>query len=159
MIDMREHFIQSNMIEDIFDEEEVPKSESAWEYLLNCETITGWNVLDIHSMVMVDLIDPIFVGIWRTYNVQISSSRNILPSYIHVPELMREWIREFQYYQDLDPREVHIKFERIHPFVDGNGRTGRLLMWWHEVKLGKKPTLIEYKTRHNYYDWFDRRSS
>lgn len=38
--------------------------------------------------------------------------------------------------------------------VDGNGRTGRMLMWWQEIQQGKEPTLITFNNRREYYDWF-----
>lgn len=45
----------------------------------------------------------------------------------------------------------HIEFERIHPFVDGNGRTGRLLMTYEMISLGLIPVDIRYEERTRYY--------
>ena len=61
-----------------------------------------------------------------------------------------------QRWQELEPKDMHVRFEKIHPFVDGNGRTGRMLMWLHEYWLGREPTLIRSNEadRHYYYQWF-----
>ncbi len=47
--------------------------------------------------------------------------------------------------------EHHIEFERIHPFIDGNGRTGRLLLTYEMISLGLVPVDIRYEERRRYY--------
>ena len=51
--------------------------------------------------------------------------------------------------------EFHIRFEGIHPFIDGNGRTGRLIMNLELVKEGFLPVNIKFTDRMKYYDCFD----
>ena len=72
----------------------------------------------------------------------------VAPPWEKVPTLMGQWLREHAY---LDPFEAHCRFERIHPFVDGNGRTGRMLLWWQQVRAGDEPLLIEAVGRFAYY--------
>lgn len=48
----------------------------------------------------------------------------------------------------------HIEFERIHPFVDGNGRVGRLLLTYEMISLGLLPVDIRYEERERYYAAF-----
>lgn len=45
----------------------------------------------------------------------------------------------------------HIEFENIHPFVDGNGRTGRLLLIYEMISLGLLPVDVRYEERDRYY--------
>lgn len=65
--------------------------------------------------------------------------------------LMDNWLLDHWAH---DAKTMHIRFERIHPFFDGNGRTGRMLMWWQEIKFGHVPTLILASERQEYYKWF-----
>lgn len=45
----------------------------------------------------------------------------------------------------------HIEFENIHPFVDGNGRMGRLLLIYEMISLGLLPVDVRYEERDRYY--------
>jgi len=49
----------------------------------------------------------------------------------------------------------HIEFEGIHPFIDGNGRTGRLLMNLDLIRNGFPPINVKFTDRKRYYDAFD----
>jgi Fic family protein len=51
--------------------------------------------------------------------------------------------------------EFHLRFEGIHPFIDGNGRTGRLIMNLELIKAGLLPVDIKFTDRRKYYDCFD----
>ena len=49
----------------------------------------------------------------------------------------------------------HLEFEGIHPFIDGNGRTGRLILNLELIKAGLLPVNIKFADRRRYYDSFD----
>ena len=48
--------------------------------------------------------------------------------------------------------DTHIQFERIHPFSDGNGRTGRMLMNYSLLQEGFPPLIIEKETKATYVE-------
>ncbi len=49
----------------------------------------------------------------------------------------------------------HLEFEGIHPFIDGNGRTGRLIMNLDLIRCGYPPINVKFTDRRRYYDAFD----
>jgi Fic family protein len=51
--------------------------------------------------------------------------------------------------------EFHLRFESIHPFIDGNGRTGRLILNLELIKAGLLPVNIKFADRRRYYSCFD----
>lgn len=49
-----------------------------------------------------------------------------------------------------NPWKLHCDFEELHPFMDGNGRTGRALWAWHMQRLGQKPFALPFLHRFYY---------
>ena len=68
-----------------------------------------------------------------------------------VPNAMSIWLDSMW---DMDPIESHISFEKIHPFRDGNGRTGRMLYWYHCLRIDKYPILFTSDHHSDYYRLF-----
>jgi Fic family protein len=95
-------------------------------------------------------------GKFREYGVRVGSYT--APDWQDVKKLMQELIQFYHKNKNMHPvllaARMHYKFESIHPFGDGNGRVGRLLMsyiLWH----ARYPILIiEYKKRQSYYKVF-----
>ncbi|MBF0300912.1 MAG: Fic family protein, partial [Oligoflexia bacterium] len=89
------------------------------------------NVLTIHEIILKG-IDDENAGCYRNVPVRISGSTVVLPNPRKVPELMEEFFEWIASKHALHPvafaGEAHYRFVSIHPFVDGNGRTARLMM-------------------------------
>ncbi|MEM7792047.1 MAG: Fic family protein, partial [Verrucomicrobiota bacterium] len=112
------------------------------------------DVLDIHNTILKG-IDDDSAGHYRSIPVRISGSEVILPNYRKVPELMERFITQMTS-SDLHPvelaAEAHYQLVTIHPFVDGNGRTARLLMNLILMQHGYPPALIRKRDRLKYIE-------
>lgn len=93
--------------------------------------LTEDDILSIHRLILQG-IDEANAGYYRSVAVRISGSRVVLPNPLKVPDLMRTFIDWLINAKELHPvelaAEAHYRLVTIHPFVDGNGRTARLLM-------------------------------
>lgn len=95
-------------------------------------------------------------GNWRRHNIQPFSGGMRPPDYTDVPSRMTDWVASVNRIRELDApiaeavARVHLDFERIHPFIDGNGRTGRLLTNLLLVRLGYPPAIIYQRDRKRY---------
>ena len=104
---------------------------------------------------------PDIAGRIRAHQVAISGSRFMPPSPVEVQPLLREFFRWYDKNKSsLHPVElaaaVHLRFVTIHPFADGNGRMGRLLMNFALQKHGFPLLNIPYEDRRSYYNALER---
>lgn len=113
-------------------------------------------IKQIHTLVLMNR--PEDRGIYRRIPVRIMGAYHTPPDPIMVPEMMEKLIAEFTK-KKLHPIEnaalFHLKFEGIHPFVDGNGRTGRLILNLFLMQNGYPPINVKFADRKRYYDAFD----
>ena len=143
----------SNLIEDVDEPDEDKRSTAAWFYIIGQNQLTYHNIMAMHGIIMSEKLNAKEAGHVRTQFVTVGGRACPAPDFAR--DLLNNWILDMEHYATLDPKEMHIRFEHIHPFIDGNGRSGRMLMWWHESKLGREPTFINYRKRSDYYEWFD----
>jgi Fic family protein len=122
-------------------------------------TITREDILEIHRRVL-GFVDPIEAGQLRKHQVYVGSF--IPPSADDVPEYLEDflkWLNSLEDTRDLHAIELaaiaHYKFVYIHPFFDGNGRTGRLLMNLILMRSGFPPVIIKKSDRLNYYSYLN----
>ena len=151
---MQEHIRQSNLIENIDDPKEDAQSLIAWEYISRQDHIGIPELLETHRLITLHQLNKKEAGNFRTVPVWIGGYK-IMPAPFMAQQLIYNLLADIMVRpEEIDPKEGHIRFEHAHPFIDGNGRTGRMLMWWHELKVKRKPTLIEFDKRREYYQWF-----
>lgn len=109
-------------------------------------------VLALHKRILTG-IDDKNAGIYRNVRVRIAGSNVILPNYMKVPELMsefNEWLKTNESDAVHKSIDAHFRLVSIHPFIDGNGRTGRLLMNIILMKSGYAPIIIRKIDRRRY---------
>ena len=96
-------------------------------------------------------------GSFRRHDIETFPGGMKPPSWTDVPVRLDEWLADARALRGLDaphlPAELawlHARFEQVHPFLDGNGRTGRLLLNLLLVRLGYPPAIIRKADRARY---------
>ncbi len=124
----------------------------------NLEALSEWQIKSIHRLVLKN-IDNRNAGQYRQENVVIAGAEHMPPDYIKVPEAMAGLMDWYGRSSELHPVEcaarLHVDFVGIHPFVDGNGRTSRLLINFELMRRGFLPVIIPVENRLAYYDALD----
>ncbi len=133
------------------------KSHKSWLEIFNED-----NVLNIHKILLQNINDQ-YAWVYRDVNVRIAYSRAVLPRYEKVPTLMMNFFEEFtSRYKEIDLDNIdevlkywfdlHIYFVKIHPFIDWNGRTARLLMNMWFLYVFNVIDVIYFDKRKEYMD-------
>lgn len=143
---------------------EVENHKSACEYigslLVAGQPLTLAEVKEIHSL----LTDRL-----QHDRGQIKSQQNAIrgaefktASPFETPQLMEQWMNNTNYRLDLAVNEneylevladTHIQFEQIHPFSDGNGRIGRMVLLYLSMKYLKAPIVTRKEWRGRYMEF------
>jgi Fic family protein len=126
----------------------------------NRTKITERSIREIHGLVLKE-IDPKYSGRYRDIQVRITGATHIPPDPLQVPDAMQESIKtRLAKKSKGHPVEqaalAHLDLVGIHPFVDGNGRTSRLLMNLILLKKGYFPAIILKNDRKRYYDTLEK---
>ena len=136
----------------------------AFEHMLTIasphDRLTERRIKELHSLVLMN--DRANRGAYRGVEVMILGAIHTPPQPYLVAPQMEALIAE---YDEMKRQkhihiieaiaEFHLRFEGIHPFLDGNGRTGRLVINLELIKAGFLPVNIRYSDQLNYYKCFD----
>ena len=126
------------------------------ELVKNNVPISESVIKQIHYLVLADKKED--RGVYRRVPVRIMGAQHEpVQPYLIVPkmeELLRTFVESTEHIVTKLAR-FHIEFEGVHPFIDGNGRTGRLLVNLELMKAGYPPIDIKFTDRITYYNAFD----
>ncbi len=118
------------------------------------------DILELHSTVMYGRRDALAIGAYRDVQVYIRGSAHLPPPPSEVPKLMKHLVGRIA--ENPDKHDLithaavtHADFEAIHPFVDGNGRVGRLVANWMLLRKGYPAVVIEVRDRKRYFSYLD----
>lgn len=114
-------------------------------------------ILLLHKMLIVNIDDAI-AGRFRSTGEFVRVGKHIAPAPERIVELMDQGLLEYiddheRFITDAIAR-FHLEFERIHPFCDGNGRIGRILMNYQLFRRGLPTVIIRDKEKGIYYQSF-----
>ncbi len=139
---------------------EVVNHNKAFSYVKSCivedKPLDKNIVKDIHSILMENILVG---GIYRNVDVHITGAKHKPP----VPSEMYYQIKDFFYNlnfkSDLNSIELaswtHAEFVKIHPFVNGNGRTSRLIMNYQLMKHGFLPISVNKEDKLDYFNFLE----
>jgi len=130
------------------------------EIIRNKEPLTEWQIKNIHRLVLKGINDH-YAGMYRDQQVIIAGAKHVPTDPVLIKEQMEKLI---DWYNNdgskLNPVEraalLHVIFVGIHPFIDGNGRTARLLLNLELMKNGYPPVVIRSAIRIKYYESLDK---
>lgn len=138
---------------------EVKNHAEALGYIetLKNEKLSEYDIKSIHSIIL-DGIDRMNAGRYRTTDIEIGEATHPVTPHYLVSEQMFELLK---WYREDVPTinriiELTCRFINIHPFIDGNGRTSRLLTNLELLKLGYPPITILAIDRLEYYQILDK---
>lgn len=162
---------QSNFIENERSGIALDDAIVAWKYIkrIKLEDLTVDDILKTHKLLMQNL-RPDIAGKFRECTVWIGGREcPQLPVEV-IRRLIADWLHTIQQVNTEKPepafilflkkqlenivQKSHVNFEHIHPFQDGNGRVGRILMMWYRLKVGLPVEVIYEAVKHEYYKWF-----
>lgn len=140
---------------------EVIGHKEAFEYVVQLVEdnipISQKIIKEIHYLLLSDKKDD--RGVYRRVPVRIMGARHepVQPYLIQpkMEQLLLDY-KDSKEYTITKLARFHIEFESIHPFIDGNGRTGRLLVNLEFMKAGFPPIDIKFTDRIEYYRAFDK---
>lgn len=138
---LREHFEVTNHRDAILYVEEIVSKQ---------EPLNEWQIKNIHNLVLKGINNE-EAGRYRRENVVVAGASMTPPDFLHLDEEMQQMIAWYESVGQMHPveraAELHTRFVKIHPFVDDNGRTGRLLMNFELMKAGYPPAVIRKEDR------------
>ncbi|HMO17956.1 MAG TPA: Fic family protein [Oligoflexia bacterium] len=115
-------------------------------------------ILLLHKMLLSNIRDEI-AGRFRSEKEWVRVGTHIAPSPLEIVDRLEEMMKVYNLNPGLNIIQKlalqHLTFEYIHPFVDGNGRIGRVLLDCFLIKEGYVPINIKYSNRNQYYSAFE----
>ena len=147
---------ESNRIDRVYVNFALQQAIYAWDYLDHQETLTPSVIKETHRRLMQGLVKEDDLGVFRHQDVYIHGIK--APLIGTIENLVSEWCGlAMTETNENSIHYAHVTFEHIHPFFDGNGRVGRMLMLWLRKKAGLDPYIIYKENVREYYTEFRRK--
>lgn len=137
---------------------EVVNHNKAFSYVKKCisdnKPLDENIVKDMHSILMENIL---IGGVYRNIEVRITGAKHKPPAPSEMYYQIKEFFSNMNSKYDLNPIElaawIHAEIVKIHPFVDGNGRTSRLIMNYQLMSNGFLPVSVNKEDRLEYFNY------
>ena len=144
-------------VREIFEAKNLARVMEYFELKRNELSLTTETILLVHKM-LIENIDDNIAGRFRTKNEYVRVGSYIAPAPEHVERMVDAILSEYESNINDYPidkiAKFHLDFETIHPFLDGNGRIGRVIVNFQLNKLGFPNLIIRDKEKKIYYQSF-----
>lgn len=148
---IKEYLTESNKIENVYAEQALEDALTAWNYLSNQSELTHDVVKHTHNLLLQNK-QPDIAGEYRTVQVYIGNDKP--PHHSQIKPLLTELYNKTPN-TAVEALQLHVTFEKIHPFEDGNGRIGRLIyLWYCNHVLDIPPIMWREQDTSGYYALF-----
>lgn len=139
---------------------EIVNHNKAFAYVKKCiadkKPLDENIVKDIHSILMENILVG---GVYRNVEVRITGAKHKPPAPSEMCYQIKEFFSNINSKTDLNLIEfaawTHAEFVKIHPFVDGNGRTSRLIMNYQLMRNGFLPVSVNKEDRLEYFNYLE----
>ena len=136
---------------------EVVNHSKAFQFVKQCvavgKPLDENTVKDIHALLMENILPG---GIYRNVEVRISGAQHKPPAPSEMYRQVKGFYADLPYKAEMNAMELaawtHAEFVKIHPFVDGNGRTSRMIMNYQLMTAGFLPVSIAKENRLPYFE-------
>ncbi|MCR4261216.1 MAG: Fic family protein [Candidatus Colwellbacteria bacterium] len=143
----------------VLEHQEVKNHQGALAFVMRWIRDENGNITEslikrIHEILMNSILHN--AGQYRTHNVRIAGANVATSNPFKIDEHMKEFVREFNKpTKDIITHiaQTHARFEKIHPFSNGNGRVGRLLMLILAFRNDLAPVLVKKEKKIAYYNY------
>lgn len=148
---VKEYLTESNKIENVHSQDALEDAHTAWNYLSQQTELTHDIVKHAHKLLLENR-QPDIAGEYRSIQVYIGNDKP--PHHTQIMSLLDD-LYDKTPHTAVEAIQLHVTFEKIHPFQDGNGRIGRLLyLWYCSEKLGVSPIMWREQDTPGYYALF-----
>ena len=142
---------------EIFEAKNLARVVSYIEKKAKAQELTLEMILSLHKMLISNIRDDV-AGRFRKDNEYVRVGSHIAPAPKEVKERLEKMLSEYNAssHENIIKRiaRLHLAFEYTHPFVDGNGRIGRVINNYLLIREGYVPVNIKFLDRSMYYDAF-----